>query len=286
MKKILFIASLFLLFSCLPKQQIIPPTISVSPADSVLCISAITKVTYHIKGRGDEDLTAFKITTKPYIFYKDTTYGVFTHSMEYVATISIPDNLPELGADSLIAVTFTLSDAFNDAKAVRYLRVVPGYGSVLTDSTTMCYNSDSAFFFSFENNRLYKYSEISATDTNFDLVMMYNSSDGFVFASPDAYYVSQKISDIGLSYSGSGRIKTIMNKSTIDFSDVDARFLYNLTVSGSYINDDGNLGNGVAGLKAGNVVAFETHAKKKGIIKITNIDANLKTLSFKYAIQK
>ena len=286
MKKILFIIALFFVFSCDIQTGIIPPELSVSPNDDTLEISSISDVTFYVSGTADEDLTRFKIVTDPYVYGLDTLYPTFTHSMGVNAKISIPDVLPELTDDSLITVTFNLSDAFNSIEIIKYLRVVSGYGFISQDSTKLTYGGrDSLMFYSQNNKTALKYDQI--TLTNFDMVFIYDDSYGFVLASPDAFFVANNLISLAISgYAASGRNKTKMNKFSTDYNLVDARFLYNLTVSQTFINDDGGNGDGISDVQKDDVIAFENESGLKGIIHITDTDIAKKSLSFEMKIQR
>lgn len=283
MKNVMFILGLLLIFSCFPNQDIIPPDLTVSPSDTTE-ISSISPVTFNILGFGNEELSRFKISTVPFVYSEDTSFVALTNSIVLKSKISIIDNIPELGEDSIITVTFKLIDKYNTTEIVRYLKVISGYGYVDEDSAKLLYGTDTNFFYSCSTKSSFSFSEI--TKTNIDLVFIYDATDGFVLASPNAFYISDKLNFIGLFYDATGRNQTKMNKFSTDFSQVDAKFLYYLTVSGSFINDNGGNGYGSSNLKANDVIAFETENLKKGMIKIISTSIPEKSITFKIKIQK
>jgi len=282
MKNVLFILGLLLFFSCFPNQDIIPPDLNVSPTDTVE-ISSISPVTYDISGFGNEELKRLKIFTVPYVFSKDTSFIALTHSFSFKSKITIIDDIPELGDDSIISVSFKLSDNYNSTEIVRYLKIISGYGYIDEDSEKLVFNSftDTNFFYSCVTKSSLKLSEI--TKTNNDFAFIYDTTDGFVLASSDAFYISQKLHSF---YDATDKNQTTMNKFSTDFEEIDSKFLYYLTISGTYINNDAGLGNGISELKTGDIIAFETQNSKKGIIQILSTNIPEESITFRMKIQR
>lgn len=285
MKKYVFIFLSMIFTACVTTEPTLkPPTLKISP-DTITGISVISPTTFTINGNANEDIVDFSVTTMPYIDEFDTTFASFTHSFSKQLTFRLTDaNMPELDADSIINVVFEISDMFSSTKVERYMKVYNGYPLYDIDSAKLCYMYDSAFFYSFDYFSEFTFSEIQ--NYIFDLVVLYDDNLGFIIASADAFYISQKLNELAYIYNSSNRRHTSLSKISIGFNDVTAKYLYFLSVSEQYINDNGGNGVGVDHLEVGDVIAFKHLNGKKGAILITEADPINKKLAFTFKFQQ
>ncbi len=282
-KNILNLLLITILFAnCEPEPKMEPPTLNITPQDTQE-ISSIFPVTFHINGFANEDLKSFNISTAPYFFEFDSIFGTFKHTLEMDITIELPELLPDLTSDSLISVTFELSDNYDKTTIIRILKVVDGFPPIITNSATLTYKHDSALFYSFDTETALTFEQI--TDRNFDLILLKDDTYGFVLASPSAALPANTLTDIGYTYSASNKNKTSMMNFNTNFDDVDNRFIYYLDVSNSYIDDNVGYGVGITNLEENDIIAFKTFSGKKGVMMITHIDSLTNSLSFSYKYQ-
>lgn len=282
MKKILIVLIIFALGSC-GQQKLEPPQMTISPQDSIITISAISPVTFDVNIFSNEDLKRFEIKTEPFIFKVDTNFSGFIHKMRYKKTVEIPDTIVGLGADSLIKVTFIASDAYNSEEQYRFLKIESGYPKLISDSETLYFEFDSAMFYSAIDTVRLSFNEIAH---NFDIVMLYDQNDGFVLASPDAFYVKLKMSSLGYNYDDTEQRTTKFLKFSTDFEQITPKFVYNLNIKDSYIDENAGYGYGIASLQKNNTVAFETDEGKKGVLIIDSLNADKKMMQFRVKVQE
>lgn len=284
MKKYLFIFLTIILVACennLP--EIDPPELSVSP-DTIVNISTLNSAKFQITGFSSEDLITFSVSTTPYFENYDTIFPSFTHNIvKEIKFILSEVNMPVLTEDSLINVSFKLSDNFNTTEIKRTLRVVDDYPKLLVDSSYLVCLKDSSFFYSFQYLRPFNFIEIS--DFSFDLVALYDDDFGFVLASPDANFISQKLVEFTYFYNTTGKQHTSLSRVSLDFNDITPQFLQNMSPNEQFINDNGSNGVGVTLVHQGDVITYYDDNEKKGAILITEADINTKRLSFTFKYQ-
>ncbi len=283
MKKLVFIIFISLLYSCIDRQSPEPPELTVLP-DSMINISSINSVSYKVEAFANEDLVDFSVESDPNFLIFDSTFNAFTHYFDYNINVNINDNLQGLSEDSIITLTFQIRDSYNTSTETRQLKVVNDYPEIKIDSGQMCYNKDSAFFYNFEYKTGYTFAEIE--DYKFDLVLLYDDDLGYIFASPSAFYISQKLDEFNYQYNSSNRRNTKLAQINTIFDEITAKNLYNLNVSEEYINDNQGNGVGVNDLLTGSMLSFELDNGLKGILIITFINESAKKVYFKYKIQK
>jgi hypothetical protein len=286
MKKLAITASIlmFFLFSC-KKPPMLPPSITVFPEDSIIQISPVKPDTFRIKAFSNEDLYKLEIYTNPNIYSLDSVFPTFTHSLDFSIIISVGDQIQSLPEDSIIKLKFTLRDHYMFDTVVKYLKLVSGYGKISEDSAELSYGHDSAFFYSFESKVALTFNNIQKK--KFDLIFIDDTSgsNGFILCSPDAFYPSNKLSEIAYNYNATDQNHTKINGFATDYSDIDAKFLYNLDISDGYINDNEGDGGGHAHLKKGDILAFQLASGRKGVLKVTKLDSAKLKIGFVYKIQ-
>lgn len=282
MKNIFFLVLVSLFASCIVKVPPDPPTLTVKP-DTNVEISPISPVTFTIKGFGAEDLTKFEIETTPFFYKTDTVFQTFVHSYDFEPTLHIPELLPGLGEDSIVKVVFTLYDGFNAAQKTVNMKVVSGYPVISQDTAKLTYSKDTMYFYSTRYKEEMYYE--SQEDRELDFVLIYDETLGFVLASPSAFFVSTSLLDFGLTYNTSGKNHTRITRFTTPMGAVTPKFLYYMEVTDSFI--DNNTGNGVGeeNLEVGDMLAFETNDGRKGVLQVTSVNHNTKSLSFYMKIQ-
>ncbi len=272
--------------SCLQREEPEAPILTITP-DSTVEISSVTPVTYILDGFSNEDITELKIESTPYFFEYDTLFGIFNHTVSKKIKIQISDNIAGLGTDSIITITFYLSNNYKTTEEVRLLKVVDGYPDITTGTATLYFAFDSTMFYNFDY-----YTEVSffqIDDVSPDIAMLYDYKYSgaweFIIASPDASVVEDEMYTLLYSYSAIGKRRTSISRLNTDYESIDPRALYFLSVSEEYIND--NVGNGVsiAKVNVGDVFAFKLKNELKGVFRITEIDETTKKLSFEYKIQ-
>ncbi len=284
MKKILALSLIIVFFtSCIKKVPPDEPELTITP-DTNIIISAISPITLKITGFGNEELKRFSIGTNPYFFSMDTTFGTFVHSFDYETELRVPAVFPTLGPDSLVAVKFTLSDGFSKIKKEVYLKVISGFKNLTMDTATTYFKRDSAMFYSTTLRREMYFSEHH--DSPADFVMLYDTTCGFVIASPDAYFATKKFTKLSQTYISNNKNHTKINKITTALENITPRFLYYLNITESFIQNNSTNGIGIDELKNGDMLAFECENGIKGIIVVKKAVPHKKSLEFyvKYQI--
>ncbi|MBN2663954.1 MAG: hypothetical protein JXR68_09925 [Bacteroidales bacterium] len=284
MKKYVFIFLSMIFAACVTTEPTLkPPLMKIFP-DTIVGISVISPVSFTINGSANEDIVNFSVTTTPFIDEFDTIFPSFTHSFSKQFVFALTDaNMPDLDADSTITVIFEVNDSYNKTVVERYMKVYNGYPLYSVDSTELCYMYDSTFFYSLDYFSDFTFSQIQ--NFIFDMVVLYDNNLGFVIASPDAFYISQKLNELAYIYNSSNRRHTSFSKISIGFNAVTAKYLYFLSVSEQYINENGGNGVGVDHLEVGDVIAFKHNNGKKGAILITQADPVTKKLAFTFKFQ-
>jgi len=284
MKKYVFVFLTVLFAACIQDDPVLkPPVLTISP-DTTAYISVIKPVEFKIEGYANEDLVDFEISTSPFIDEFDTLFPSFTHNLSKEFKFNLTaTNMPELGSDSIITVTFRLSDSYNTTIVERYLKVYNGYPEYIVASSSMWYKADSSFFYSFDYFNEFTFTQIQ--DYSFDLVALYDDDLGFILASPDAFYISQKLNELAYIYSSSNRRRTQLSRITTPYENITSKFLYELSVSEQYIDENGQNGVGVENLQVGDVLVFNHNDGRKGAIHITETDSLARKLSFDFKLQ-
>ena len=282
MKKILTIL-IVLAFATCKSPEMVPPSMTITPEDSIIYISPINPVTFEIKIFSNEDLKGFKIETSPYLFQLDTSFSGFVHTMNYRKKITIPDTIVGLGEDSTIMVTFRASDSYNFDEQYRTLKVQSGYPKLKSDTETLYFVFDSSMFYSAIDLKKMKFGEIS---NNFDIIMIYDSNDGFVLASPDSYYAKLKLSNLTYNYQNADQRTTKFLNFSTNFDDVTSRFIFYLAINETYINENEGNGYGISSLQKNDIIGFETDEGKKGILIIDSLNTNAKMMKFRLKVQE
>jgi len=282
MKKILTIL-IVLAFATCKSPEMVPPSMTITPEDSIIYISPINPVTFEIKIFSNEDLKGFKIETSPYLFQLDTSFSGFVHTMNYRKKITIPDTIVGLGEDSTIMVTFRASDSYNFDEQYRTLKVQSGYPKLKSDTETLYFVFDSSMFYSAIDLKKMKFGEIS---NNFDIIMIYDSNDGFVLASPDSYYAKLKLSKLTYNYQNADQRTTKFLNFSTNFDDVTSRFIFYLAINETYINENEGNGYGISSLQKNDIIGFETDEGKKGILIIDSLNTNAKMMKFRLKVQE
>ncbi|MBN2893750.1 MAG: hypothetical protein JXL97_17910 [Bacteroidales bacterium] len=282
MKKIIFIIIVGLFVSCIQKIPPDPPILTVKPDTNVI-ISPIDPVTFVINGYSAEDLTRFEIETTPFFYATDSVFKSFTHEYNFEATLNFPEILPGLTEDSIVTVTFHLFDGFNSTLKTVKMRVVSGYPIIRQDTATLVFGHDTTMFYASKYGEELYY--ISNEDLSIDFVLVYDNTLGFVIASPDAFYVSQKMVDLSYIYTTIGKNHTKITKFSTTIGSVTPKFLYYMTVSDAYINDNAGNGVGEEDLKIGDMLAFKCGDGRKGVLQVTDVNHATKSLTFFVKVQ-
>lgn len=276
------VLTIFALGSC-GNTELEPPKMTILPDDSIISISPINPVTFNVSVFSNEDLKKFEIETDPFVFKFDTSFSGFMHELKYRKKIEIPDTIAGLASDSLIHITFRASDAYTTVEQHKILKVESGYTNLINDTQTLYFQVDSAMFYSAIDTVSLKFDEINY---NFDVVMIYDQNDGFVLASPDAYYVKLKMPSLSYSYDNTGQRTTKFLKFSTNFDEITPRFVFYLDVNDSYIDENAGYGYGVAYLQKNNTIAFETDEGKKGVLIIDSLNSDTKMMQFRVKVQE
>ncbi len=278
MKKIFFSLLIAVIFyGCIDREPPEPPRLYILPQDTIVDISVVNPAEFYISGTSDEDLKTFSINTDPFIYMFDTTFGTFVHKFSYTAVIRLPQNIESLGSDSLIQVTFRVSDYVNTTQVVKYLRVRNPYPSLVYDTVTLVF-PDGNFLYDVASRRAY---DSTAQAGSFDFGFAYNTDQGLTVASPDAFWLSGVCGQNGIAYSTTSQRHTLINYTQINFEEMDDKFMYYLDVNPQYISGNQAYGIGVDGLGAGTVFVFKTAEGRKGAAKVVSTTVNSIKLEIK-----
>ncbi len=257
-------------------MEIKAPDLTVMP-DTLQPVSPIDPAKFYISGYGDEDLKRFTITTNPFIYSFDTTFGVFTHVFNKTVSMTAFDNM-QINDDSIITVKFVLSDDFHKTEAVRYLRLLEGYPPVKYSYGRLCSCNDSNLFYSAA--LLKGYNCENRIDGYVDFLFIVDTTYGYTISSPDAPYSAAFLTNHNCYYNTDNKNHTHLSKTSIDVNSIDPKLLYNLEVEDSYIGSNPEYGTGITDLHKNDEIAFISHDNRKGIIKIRNIDYQNKCIIF------
>ncbi len=284
-KYIIFFSIILLIYSCIDKTAPDLPVVVITP-DSIMEISPIAPVYYKITATSDEDLTGFKLTSKPSIFIRDSSFGNFTHEISISSKIKLPQIVYGLSDDSLVTLIFEISDTENTIEIEKTLKVVRGYIDVLLDSVTMTSQPDGFFFYSSADTAVYAYEE-GMDMSNIDFVFLHDNQLGYIFCSPNANIVKEKLLESEIEYSISTqnhtKLTSFLNTS---WSDINYKTIYNLSVVEEFIDGNPSYGVGLNDLYSSQIIAFETYDGRKGAIQIKNTTKNERHLEFVLKIQK
>ncbi len=268
-------------FSC-KEPDLIPPNMTVTPTDSLIIVSPLKPVTFEITGFGNEDLKKFEITTTPYLFSVDTEMTGFSHNFYYKKKVEIPDLLPNLGKDSLVTVTFSLSDSYNTTKQTRTLRITAGYPQLTEDTVDLYFAFDSAMFYSALNKQKLTFVE---TNQDFDMVAINDDNLGFVIASPNAFFAKLKLQQLSYNYDIDNKRITKFEKFSTLESEITPQFVYRMQVGENYINNDGNFGYGVNSLNKNDFIGFETQEGIKGVAIVDSLNDSTAMMRLRIFVQ-
>ncbi len=283
MKKLIFLIPILFIYSCIVKVPPDPPTLTVRP-DTNITISPISPVLFTVTGSGNEDLTGFSIETDPFFYESDTTFTTFIHEFDYKITIRIPEILPNLEDDSIVKITFKLKDYYNATKEDVYVKVLSGYPQYRADTAVLTFAEDTTMFYSTEY-AMPMYFE-SYENLNIDLILLYDTDLGFVLASPDAFYASQKFASLGYSYNVASKNHTKIARFNTNMSLITPKFLYYMEIVEAYINDNSGSGVGEENLQIEDMLAFECDDGRKGVLQVTQINEATHSLTFFIKVQR
>ena len=280
MKKTIIFSILVLIFisSCFKTPEPIPPRLYIEPEAETLNISVIHPVTFYIRAKSDEDLKSFSVTTSPFIYAFDTTFGNFVHSFTKTITIHLPSELSQVPEDSLITVQFILKDYYNTKIVTKFLHIVAPYPELFEDTIVLYFPRSPSFYDTQERTTR----DSTAQRGSFDLVYAFSTDDGITIASPDAFWLESVFAANSRSYSASGQRHTKINYSNVEFNDMDKRFMYYLTVNPHYIESNQAYGIGVEALTLNSVFVFQTQDNIKGAGKLIGATSDSITLAIKF----
>jgi len=283
-KLLIFFSIILLISSCIDKEAPDLPNVIITP-DTILEISPIDPVSYVITASSEEDLTGFKITSNPSIFIKDSTFENFTHEISVSTKIKLPQILQGLPEDSIVILTFEVSDTENTIQIEKQLKVVRGYIDILSDSTTMTSLPDGLFFYSTSDTTVHAYEE-GMDMSNIDLAFIHDYDLGYTLCSPNANIVRDKLLEADIQYDATNKNLTKLTSfpNTYWF-DINYKTIYNLSLVEEYVNGDPTNGIGINDLFPSKIIAFETHDQRKGVIQIKSTTKNGKQLEFYIKVQ-
>ncbi len=276
MKRFLTLTIIFSLIisGCIKKQEIAPPELTVSPDDTV-DISYITPVYFTIKGFSNEDLEEFKVETTPFVYQFDTIFAPYTHFLDRRLKVTVPQYVENAPEDSIIMITFALSDHFHKTTDTAYLHLVSGYKDVVRDTAVMEFPGGD-FYYSVADCTV---TGLSTNADKFDLVYATDADMHSTIASPDAPWLVDALSAQNIPYTVDDKNTTYINTSQVTFDQIDAQYLHYLDVPPHYIGNSELNGYGVDNLQIGSVIVFKTAAGLKGAAKVLDINGDFITLA-------
>lgn len=277
-----FIILFILLEGCLSTIKNTPSSMKITP-DTVQNASVVKQAYFYIDCRGNEILKSFRITTYPPFYQLDTVLPPLSHTYIKKLYVTIPQKIQDSMMNREVEFEFELFDTYTSIKQKRKVRISNPYKPLYVDSARLYFHKDSAFFYSFGLAKKLKITEL--TNTNFDLVFVYNNNSLFTICSPNAPFVRQELYKFPLDYAETNKNITFFERTYIQENQITEPFVFLYTVRFEYIANSQSNGIGVSNLINNNVIAFKTSDNRKGFIVIKNIDFSRKSLTFKYYIQ-
>jgi hypothetical protein len=269
------------MFGCYKRVPPNPPKLTIIPSDSVINISVITPVVFKIHGFSDEDLRSMKISTTPEIFSFDTAFAKFTHEIIFSKKVILPQEVPDLPADSLISITFSLTDNYNTTTIVKDLRVIDAFPRLTYDTVTLVFPGGK-FLYDVVTKQA---KDTTAEPGTFDFGFAISDDAGYVIASADAPWLATTCNAYGISYTINGQRHTHIKNTNVDYNSIDKKFLYYADIVDEYINTNPSNGSGVDHLGIGSIFLFQLDDGRKGAGKILGLTSNSVTLAVKVQIK-
>jgi hypothetical protein len=175
------------------------------------------------------------------------------------------------GATGTKEIVFTVTDNGSRSKVVKKTVTVSGTATPKSYSAKMLGAQDNGSVgssFSTQDGTVYKVADAKTNSAKIDFLFYYGSTNFATIAAPDDAGAAQ-FSVFQLSTWGTRNATKFKVSNTAAFDG--ATTSQNLT--DAYDNAGGNESSSAANLKVGDVVAFKTIGGKKGIFKVTAIDA-------------
>lgn len=266
----ILVVTISLFTSCIDKTPPFPPTILVTP-DSLAEISPTSPLEYIVTVSSDEDLKEFNLTSRPAMFFTDSSFNDFAHEGVLKISLRTPSIMPALPEDSIVVLEFEVTDTQNSEIVERQVRVCRGYIDIISDSTILTSLPDGDFLYSTVDNAEYQYSNTISTE-NIDFAFAYDAAFGYIICSPDAPYIESKFAENELVYPASVQNHTKIFTLNMLWSDLNFKTIYGLDVSESFIDNNPNKGVGVSVLYPTQILGFETHDGRKGVIQIISTE--------------
>lgn len=209
--------------------------------------------------------------------FSDATASEFASDLTTVA-FTYTFTVGEVAAATEIALTFTVTDDEETNDAVKTFTVgaaAPSYVEYTSVQSDGDYGTGSVNGFDFSTGKAVSY------NSGEDLVLIYNGTYGNSVVSPDATWLSTLYSYTIGTYTNSTNSK-VEKLSGVDYANVDDAYLDGLTVASDAAYSGS--GNAVAGVVAGDVIAFETGGVK-GVLKIESVTASKGVAPITYSIK-
>ncbi len=275
---------ILLIYSCIDRIAPDPPVVEITP-DSILEISPTNSAVFRIKVTSEEDLKSFVLDSRPNIFVIDSTFYGFVHETNIYLKLEMPEVVYGLDADSLVTLFFSISDSQTKVKTEQYVKIVRGYTDILLDTIVMTSQTDGYLFYSATNSAIYTYVE-GMDMSDIDFVFLYDEDRHFILCSPDAPIITDKLAEAEIEYVTENQNHTTMTSFLNTYwVNIDYKVIYNLIPVDEYIDGIPTLGVGIANLTNPNIIAFETHNNRKGVIQIMQTYKNDKQIKFVIKIQ-
>ena len=282
-KYLFFILIIIQFYSCIDDSPPDPPKVTISP-EIIMEISPINDVVYTITASSPEELVNFKLTCSPSIFKMDSSFASLVHTITFKTKLKLPEITATLPDDSIITLSFQISDTENSTIITRSIKIVPGYTGIYQFTSELNAPPDSNFLYSTINNETFILDSLDNEAT--DIVFIYDPELGYTLCSPDANWISEKLLEFDLEYSTENKNHTKLKTITGSWEIMNFEYIYKLNLTEENINDIPSNGVGVDEITTDNIIAFETHDGRKGVLKITELSKEAEKISFELKVQK
>jgi len=199
-------------------------------------------------------------------------------------TLTKTFTIPQPANDAVIKYLFTFTTSYEigfEADSVYYIYATTK--SLIPDAifenkaVRLEYNNGSVNGYNSSTPFLYLTKTIAkavgptANDSEIDAALAYQSSYGIVLGSPDAKWIGIMYNfNVIDYYSIIGKNNTKLMKTDLNYATATPAEIKNINIISSYIGGIDSLGQGVDNISVGDIIAFETQAGMKGLIKITS----------------
>lgn len=268
-----------MLFSCVPKQEVQPPIVKVTPGiDEEILFSWRKPAKFTINIDSQEDLHRVTVVTTPDIGQLDTTFGNYVHKANLFFT-PIMKKGQIVADDSVYRVVITVQTTEQEVKENRRILYRDVYPKIDSNEITLSLPPFGNFFWDIVGDTAYTWGNYLANP--FDLVFFKDPSTkgvGNCLAVPDAAYLPTIFMsldnnclyqpDASMRYTEIGECPD----RSLHWPRIDARDVEEAEFTQCFIGGNSAMGRGVSNLQKGYIYKVELHNGRKCMIYIEKME--------------